>query len=150
MLRRLLSYQLAVMMLLTNIGIPVFTHVCHTQGKSWSSAFIPANSCCSKSDENQSYGFCHLPSAKEEGAAYEARPCCENHSGFVQLNPEVTLSGISSLSKPFDKVFASGIYEGQLRLEFNLAVCKTIVRSHGPPVVLYGRGMLIFQQVFRC
>ncbi|MDQ3017844.1 MAG: hypothetical protein M3R25_14120 [Bacteroidota bacterium] len=150
MIRRLLSYHLAIMMLLTNVGIPVFTHVCHTQGKSWSSAFIPAKSCCSKSKNNQTAGLCHLPESKQEGVSYEARPCCENHSGFAQLNPEIILSGINFSLKSFDQASAVSVQFFQSSLSAHFASVNSAYPSHGPPSALYGRSMLIFQQVFRC
>ena len=150
MIRRLLSYHLAIVMLVTNIGIPVFTHVCHGQGKSWSSAFVPAKSCCTKSKPNELKGLCHIPAAQKDGLSFEARPCCENHSAFAQIHSDLAFSGADFSLKGINQLFTATmsfqLYDASQIL---LNVGETS-RSHGPPQRLYGRSMLIFQQVFRC
>ncbi len=150
MIRRLLSYHLAIVMLVTNIGIPVFTHVCHGQGKSWSSAFVPAKSCCSRSKNNKAEGICHIPGKESQGLSFNARPCCENHAGFVQFQPDILISGAGLLLKGVDKFLASPLSYPEVRISGVSLSMREATRSHGPPRTLHGRSMLIFQQVFRC
>jgi len=147
MLRRILTYNLAVLLLTTNIGIPVFTHICHTQAKSWSSIYVPAKSCCSKKKDGMT-AVCHLD--LDQKAQISRRPCCENHQDLIQLNADFlqTLSkpGVDSNSFHFiannDAILHSFLCNGYDLL-------KT-VRAHGPPVNLYGRSLLISEQVFLC
>lgn len=150
MIRRLLSYHLAFMMLLTNIGIPVFTHICHGQGKSYSSIIIPAKSCCSKSSDEKQVGLCHIPSTRSEGLSIEARPCCENHNGIARLQSDLILSGTGSMEKISEKFSLSPSSYIDLLVTSEYISSEEVTQTHGPPKRPHGRALLISHQVFRC
>jgi hypothetical protein len=148
-IRKILTFHLATLMLVSNVGIPVYRHICHTQAKSWSSIYIPAKSCCSKKKNKTITSPCH-PSGPENKAELKGMPCCENQEGFLQL-------GIDFLRMQTENESAGSVmsFEGV----FNLTSTSPVQfhsssfpsnKPHGPPLILYGRSLLISQQVFRC
>ncbi len=146
---RILTIHLAALMLVSNVGIPVFTHICHTQAKSWSSLYIPAKSCCSKKKHSSFTIPCHN-STQDNSAEIKSRPCCENQGGLLQLSDDFLRSHISNpgdvqIQACHDVFeFASSFLAIQ-----NYSFIQSY-KSHGPPITLYGRSLLISQQVFRC
>lgn len=146
MLRQILTYHLAFLMLLTNIGVPVFKHVCHTQNKTWASLYVPAKSCCRK--EKSSGGWSRLPSAGKQ-TGFSSRPCCENHSGLLRLDTEFYCSNPSWGHAALDHVAVLSPIDEFPSVEITPFFHST-GSPHGPPVVLHGRSLLIAHQVFRC
>lgn len=148
LMRQILTINLAALLLLSNVGIPVFTHICHTQEKSWSSVYVPAKACCSKK-KNKSFIACHSP-VQDDNTVIKGRPCCEDHNELCQLNVDFLRShsgiDISMKYSPLPNIF---ILEGVHIIDIkNLAVNTN--QPHGPPLALHGRSLLISQQVFRC
>ncbi len=146
MLRQFLTYNLAFLLLLTNIGIPVFKHVCHTQEKSWSSLYVPAKSCCKK--EKNTGGLCHLPPADNQ-TEFSSKPCCENHNGLIRLDIEFYCS-YPGWDQSEQQVVAFADHIPVFSLSAFTPLFHSTGSPHGPPVILHGRSLLIAQQVFRC
>ena len=146
MARRILALHLSAILLISCLGIPVFTHVCHTQDKSWSSVFVPAKSCCSKKKDPASKS-CHEAIKSEPG--FSKRPCCENFNKLlqqdcdyiqtivVQGNPAVDLH--TQVMDLYSLSWDQPVYNSSLPLT-----------AHGPPKALYGRSLLISEQLLRC
>ena|SRR5687768_8869782 len=146
MIRQILTFHLAAILLLSNVGIPVFKHICHSQGKTWSSVVIPAKSCCSKK-KLTGVKPCH--STKTE-TGLDSRPCCENQQDFLQLSVDYLQSqlGLTKCSPTFDFVGAF-VFDYKCDLATN-SNHNRFPKTHGPPGNLYGRSLLISQQIFRC
>ncbi len=149
MLHRILAYHLAALVLLTNIGIPVFTHVCNGQGKEWSSVLLPARSCCSKKKEEAKP--CH--SIKRHACGKEGvqpKPCCENKTSLAQLH-STFLSDLESWPVKKLEIAPQAFYAAAISTEFSfpLTTCFPF-QPHTPPLPLHGRSLLISKQVFRC
>ena len=146
MVRQILTFHLAAILLFSNVGIPFFKHICHTQGKSWSSIFIPAKSCCTKKKLTGT-NPCHAP---KNDAGLTSRPCCENHQDILQLSVDYTQSHIGltkySPSLDFLEIPASNHQYGFV----TSSISNRSNKAHGPPMTLHGRSLLISQQIFRC
>src|SRR5687768_9295126 len=147
MLRLVITYVLAVLLLLTNIGIPVFTHICHTQAKSWSSIYVPAKSCCSKNKDAMTLA-CH--SDHSDKTQISRRPCCENHQELIQLNVDFLQTPHKFGSNP-SPIHSGAIVDAILNnFNGNDQDLFITIKAHGPPIGLYGRSLLISEQVFLC
>ncbi len=149
MLRHILTYNLVVLLLLTNIGIPVYTHICHTQAKSWSSFYVPAKSCCSKKSKTPGMLVCHVPKAGAD-SSFKSLPCCENQSGLIKSEVTYTPSQVGWLN--FSLIVLTPVVlpvDNLYPLSFAIG-STSILKTHGPAYTIYGRSLLISQQVFRC
>ncbi len=147
MMRRLLTYHLTFLLLLTNVGVPVFTHVCHTQARSWSSIVIPAKSCCASAKEGIPTGLCHF-SHPSESPHFTTQPCCENHHGIIELEADFITGNIKCPDQ--DKIIAPMPFESISDPGSIDQYYSTFHKPHGPPILLYGRSLLISISNFRC
>ena len=149
MVRQILTYYLIGLLSITNIGIPVFTHICHSKAQSWSSILLPAKTCCSKKKNGDTTKPCH-PSSNKNDTGINKRPCCENHSEFVQLGVDFIQKYMvtgHSIQGPFiNNILEIECFDSTVFFSSFLSSNK----PHGPPLQLYGRSLLISEQVFRC
>ena len=146
MVRQILTFHLAAILLLSNVGLPVFKHICHSQGKVWASVVIPAKSCCSKK-KLTGVDPCHSPK-NETGIA--SRPCCENQQDILQLSVDYLQSHLAITKCPPSFDFLGTFV---FNYKYDLAPTsntKRFHKAHGPPRNLHGRSLLQFQQAFRC
>ncbi len=146
MIRQILTFHLAAILLFSNVGIPVFKHICHSQGKIWSSVVIPAKSCCSK---KKLIGVdpCHSPKSE---TGLSGRPCCENQQDILQLSVDYlqSLIALTKCSPTFD-FSGTFVFHHKYDLVSNSNL-ERFHKAHGPPRNLHGRSLLISQQIFRC
>jgi hypothetical protein len=148
-LRKLLTYHLLLILLISRIGIPVYSHVCHDMAESWTSLFLPANACCSWTFQENGHGCCSATVASC-ATAIEAAPCCENRTELLALN-----SGFVLLAQTFSKAQFNHVDATFFTLPGIAMIGKSHQpildsKSHGPPMALHGRSLLIAEQVFRC
>src|SRR5688572_19150689 len=106
-LRKLLTYHLLIILLVSRTGIPVYSHVCHDMAESWTLLSLPANACCSWTFQQNGHGCCDATKASCE-TDMEAAPCCENrtellamNSGFVLLSKSITKAQYSQVDPTF-------------------------------------------------
>ena len=146
MIRQILTFHLAAILLFSNVGIPVFKHICHSQGKTWSSVIIPAKSCCSKKKLIE-VNPCHSPKSE---TALTGRPCCEDHQDILQLSVDYLNSQVALTKCPpsFD-FLCTFVFNHKYDL-VSTSNSKSFHKAHGPPRNLHGRSLLISQQTFRC
>ena len=149
MIRQFLTYYLITLLITSNIGIPVFTHICHSQAKSWSSICLPAKTCCSKTKSGDTMKPCH-PSTIKKGTGIKSRPCCENYSALIQLELDFIAKN-SANENPLQVLLSNNtlVFECCYPTAF-FSSCLSSNKAHGPPLSLYGRSLLISEQVFRC
>ena len=149
MIQRIIAYHLAFLILFTNIGVPVFTHVCNGQGKSWTSVFGTGRTCCSKKKAKKEKN-CHPVNLAVSKQGIQSKPCCENFVNYQQQQSECynTLP-FGEGQHPQKAVFLP-------HPDFSF-VPFTIVKGnstsfspHAPPAKLHGRSLLIFEQTFLC
>lgn len=148
MLQRILSYHLAILVLLTNLGIPVFTHVCHGQGKEWSSVLLPVRSCCSKKAEPEKP--CQVQKNTHCKKGIKSTPCCENHASLAQLNTNLLADFQAWSVKKLDIVLPVFVFANQAIVFQSNSTTFSSFQPHAPPMPLHGRSLLLFEQVFRC
>lgn len=147
MVRIFITYHLTALVLLTNIGVPMFTHICRGQGKTWSSVLLPARSCCSQKKKPASLGPCHTAS-KYCTPGIQSSPCCENDIAFLQMN--VNLPAITSN----ELISASAL--PMLLIPFTIHDISAVnshyysFLTHSPPIPHHGRSLLLLNQAFRC
>ncbi len=149
MIRQILTYHLSFLLLVTNMGVPVFTHICHTQAKSWSSVGVPAKSCCSKKKTSSFTKPCHTP-VPDQTAKVKGRPCCENENTLIILSTDFHKtsfasdgSSLRSFTYPLMSWTSHPVGIPSLHIASDIS-------PHGPPGHVYGRSLLIFLQLFRC
>ena len=149
MIRRLFSWYLTIVVVLTHVGIPVFAHICHGKGEMWFSMILPSNaSCHTKADRIDNQNAClekSLPST-----TVNAKPCCENQTGLLKIESSYcsSLPGNESKEAPSAAVIDFS-FEGIFFLHAGL-YNPGIERDHAPPVQIYGRELCIRLQDFRC
>lgn len=146
MLRRVITYHLAFLLLLTNIGVPVFTHVCLGHGKSWTSAFVPIHRSCA----SETLGAPETCCAKIKAccsSSNKSSPCCDNTISFEQ-------SDVDLINAPVEEINLSEVYpqhffgaEWLLNSEFSAQVS---FQSHAPPLPSQGIRVFLLHRVIRC
>lgn len=146
MLRRVLTYHLAVLVLLTNIGVPVFTHICYSQGKSWTSVLLPARSCCT----HKVTPAADLTGRKDQkccAARIQSSPCCDNEISLVQMDcdlptqlaGEVIMNGIGSALC----ISTTTSFSTELSNQ-----CSFL--PHAPPILSDGKSIILKLRTIRC
>jgi hypothetical protein len=147
LLRLILTYHLTFLLLVTNVGIPVFTHICHTQEKSWSSILIPAKSCCQKIKSDGCSSSCHA-TKHSQAAEIGKLPCCEDQKSFVQLDadylqqiPENAIQGALTVATTVSALPSFTFFNGNEEIDN---------KPHGPPLRGFGRQLLLSYGILRC
>jgi hypothetical protein len=139
---------LTTLVLLTHIGLPVYSHVCRGQEKTWHSVIVPVESCCT---DRQKVRPCDdLPDAGS-GQTLEKLPCCQDHTTVAGLDTDFTKNHTSFLVKVWP--LAGLLQAVPPFIEFLQPVHSTSCFSfhpHAPPDRLWGRSLLLFKQSFRC
>jgi hypothetical protein len=128
---------LVLLLFLGNIGVPVYTHICKEEG-SFISLFYQDNSHCEK--KQQKLPLCCRKKQEKD--------CCHNESKIYKLQSEFSFSSVKiHFETPI-------IIEEKLTfcslLNFQIKALETKQFSGtDPPPLIYGRRMLIKNQVFR-
>lgn len=150
MVHRILSYHLAILVLLTNLGIPAFTHVCHGQGTVRSSLLLPSVGCCGKKRQvEQPAQACHS-TKKCEKLGIQPKPCCENKVSVARTDAGYFDGQEARVIKRLSDILVS--------LPTSVVAMPILASSyhfvsfqpHAPPLQLHGRSLLVFKQTFRC
>ena len=147
LLRLILTYHLTFLLLVTNVGIPVFTHICYTQSKTWSSVFIPAKSCCQKKKSDGYSSSCY--STKENYSTEIGNlPCCEDQNFFVQLEA-IYLQQLPANTFHSELIIATS---GPVLPSFDFFNGNDEIENkpHGPPLRDFGRQLLLSYGIIRC
>jgi hypothetical protein len=91
---------------------------------------------------------CHKPT--QERASINRMPCCENQHDIIQLNAQY-LQTICKSDQGFTQIYVPISAIDILHIPFpEKSDVFNSQKPHGPPVHLYGRSLLISEQVFRC
>lgn len=147
MVRYIATYLLAALVLFTNIGVPVFTHVCRGQGKTWSSVLLPARSCCRKITRPKVAGPCDT-AGKCCAPGIKSSPCCENETTFLQIDTNMPRGIVEVLTVTSPTiVFLPSCMITSVSSDFSIHYS---FQPHAPPGPVYGRTMLLLNQVFLC
>mgnify|MGYP000883495900 FL=1 len=149
MLRRILAYHLAFIVLLTQVGIPVFTHYCRGKGETWVTAFREGKHCCAK--KIRAVARCGDREDDSCRTSVKKPPCCENRAKLVKMRAEfmpvqvewAPASALISIPALLPDQGLPALYP----VVHDPAI---FFRPHAPPLYRHGRSLLIFEQLFRC
>jgi hypothetical protein len=135
-------------MLLTHLGLPVYSHVCRAQETTKHSVLVPVKSCCSK---KRMASECLTSGPERQGTSIDKAPCCQNHTVVAGLDSDFTFAQPLTVAKlapalpveaPEQACFLPAVDAPSLTI--------TAFEPHGPPPRPWGRFLLISQQIFRC
>jgi hypothetical protein len=149
MAKRIIAYHFAFLVLLTNTWVPIFTHVCHGQNKTWSSVLVPAKSCCSKQKDNK-IKACHLEKHDVKNKGIRQTPCCENRAAFLHEHFDYSNAFSPLTVKALQKALPALGSSCWIPLNSFSENIEFSFRPHAPPLKLHGRSLLIFEQIFLC
>lgn len=147
MINRILAYHLVMLVLLTNVGVPVFTHVCHGRGTVRSSLLLPPGGCCAK--KRQVVQSCHS-TGKCEKAGILSKPCCENKVSIARTDSDYSDGLPAWALKSLADIFVSPPAPVADILVSAFSQHFISFQPHAPPVPLHGRSLLVSKQTFRC
>jgi len=136
-IRILTCWFLTFILFFGNIGVALYTHVCEEEG-SYTSFFVPDNSHCEKK-LSELLACCQKKEKKD---------CCHNETKVFKVQSDYSISLLKfSFAPPFlavEKLFFELNFNPTFNNEENVAFSGS-----DPPPLLYGRKILIRNQVFR-
>jgi hypothetical protein len=147
MARKISSYSLLLLLFLSSLGLPVFTHVCHGMDETWLSLFVPPKGCCDKVGYNTK--TCKSASEGDEGCTLSKNPCCEDEVSLATLGANFTTPLTSSFSLlPIAEIPVTHFYPNLVGYSIHTNVQTNWFDYF--PIPRYGRSLLIFEQLFLC
>ena len=149
MLRQIVSYNLVLLVLCSQVVLPVFSHVCHGMGRTWTSVFKQPDSCC-KNKVKPDFSFaCQREGVCPVSTELKRTPCCESHATCLGIG----LHFVKMATKVFKSVWSSSFIEQKptypIFSSSQVATSFLYYHHHGPPVKLSGRSLLVMKQVFQ-
>jgi len=148
MIRSCLLAYIAFSLFVGQFKLPVFTHVCHGMGKTWTAIIKPPKACCGK--RKQDLKEHHIqPIVPKSCDSVDKSRCCDDHVKYASLSVDL----IQQIVKTYSHF--NGVPDASHSLEktFFLSISPSfegIVHVHGPPGKLSGRRLLIAHQLFLC
>jgi hypothetical protein len=143
----ILHITISLNLLLSNIGMPIFEHICKRQGTTIS-FYIKSKTCCSKKSK------CHIAQARKTQDDYKSKeefkkqPCCKDLNHF-EKNTTPGLKQFSSLAgKHFlfeNSSFVTTVFN--LGHKFDFYSYTNFQHYHPPPVIL---AIYKIIEVYRC
>src|SRR5678815_1919131 len=148
MMRSCLLAYISLSLFLGQANLPMFTHVCHGMGKTWTALGKPPKACCGKRKKDlQAH---HATPQKPISFTFiEKSRCCDDHIKYASLSVLLIHQVVKNFSQ--DNVISYAAHSLEA-LSFNviLPAYDGIVHVHGPPGKLSGRDLLIAYQLFLC
>ena len=137
MIRTITICFLTLLLFFGNVGVPVYTHICKEEG-SFISLFYQDNSHCEKKEQN-------LPACCRKK---QKKDCCHNESKIYKLQSEFSFSSVKILFETPIIIEEKTIFCSLSNFQINALESKQFSVIDPPPLI-YGRRMLIKNQVFR-
>ena len=137
MIRIITCWFLTFILFFGHIGVAMYTHVCEEEG-SFSSLFVPDNSHCEKK-------LSELPACCQKK---QKKDCCHNETKVFKVKSDYSTS---FLKLSFASSFLA-VEKHFFELNFNPTISNEESLSFSgtdPPPMIYGREILIRNQVFR-
>jgi hypothetical protein len=136
-IRILTCWFLTVILFFGNVGVALYTHVCEEEG-TFTTFFVPDNSHCEKK-------FSELPECCQKK---QKKDCCHNETKIFKLQSNYLTSFLKfsfdsqllAVEKHFFEINFNPTFNNEKTLAFS---------GTDPPPLLYGRKILIRNQVFR-
>lgn len=146
MLKRAITYHLAFLLLLTNIGVPVFTHVCLGHGTSWTTPYVPMHLSCAKEAAGATETSCGERKACCSSSS-TSKPCCDNTISFEQADIDQVFAAVEEIY--LSKVVPQLFFVTQWILQPELST-QVSFQSHAPPLLPQGTNLFLLHRVIRC
>lgn len=148
MLRSSLLAYIALSLFLGQANLPMFTHVCHGMGKSWTALVKPPKACCGK--QKKDLREHHLaPTQPKSCDTIDKSRCCEDHIKYASLSVQLIQSIVKTFVQDNGVLLTMHSLDGGL-FSSDAPVYEGIIHVHGPPGKLSGRELLIAHQLFLC
>ena len=148
MLRSCLVAYIALSLFLGQANLPIFTHVCHGMGKSWTALVKPPKACCGK--QKKDLRDHHLaPTQPKSCDTIDKSRCCEDHVKYASLSVQLIQSIVKTFAQDIGVLLILPSLDGGF-FSSDAPEYKGIVHVHGPPGKLSGRDLLIAHQLFLC
>ncbi len=147
---KVFSYPFILLVLCSQVYLPVYTHVCHGMGKTWASAIVKPDSCCRKKKPDDGLKGCHSGEIPSSGLQFNKLPCCESHSSCLGLGLQFT----KHIPKAVVKILPHPDPIGKTPEDIfsSLQVPAKTYWWHllGPPLARDGRAVLRSKQQLQC
>lgn len=143
---RLLAYNLAGLVLVVNLGVPVFTHACSGMGTTTTSFFLPFIRCCEHGMPVED--DCEETPEPICCGANGKSGCCDNNISFEQLHGDLFFS-LTENNIHVDKLLLSGVAYSHLTPE-EVSISSISFYPHAPPGPDPPKAIRLKYQVFRC
>ena len=137
MIRILTCWFLTVILFFGNVGVALYTHVCEEEG-TFTTFFGPDNSHCEKK-------FSELPECCQKK---QKKDCCHNETKIFKVKSDYSTSCLKLI---FDSPLLA-VEKKKIEFNFNPTISNEESLSFSgtdPPPMLYGRKILIRNQVFQ-
>lgn len=148
MFRGILLAYISLSLFLSQANLPLFTHICHGMGKTWTALVKPPKACCGKIKQKDLTRPCEKM-APNSVASYDKEPCCEDHVKNISLSVQFLSQAVKALAQTdlSPSIPPSFLY--------GISVCilpsfHEIVQDHGPPNHPSGRDLLIAHHLLLC
>lgn len=149
-LRRLLAHHLALLVFVSQLYLPVNTHVCHGMGKIWSAIWVKPDSCCKNTKAKIFKIHVHSEQTQRSKLEWKQLPCCESHISCLALAAQYVKSASSSVAKSPETTQAISCPLLKLCSSFLSFQNPLCILLHGPPPPRSGSEILTWHQVRRC
>ena len=139
MFRRLSIWVIIILLFAGNIGISVYNHICSKDGV-FTSLYFPNDSHCQEK-QNKLPPCCQKKKIKKSN-------CCHNETKIFKLKADYS----NTCSKIDLSIKSISISKDNLLAFFSVEVANTESKKfsgHDPPPLIFGREILIQNQVFR-
>ena len=148
MFRSCLVAYIALSLFLGQANLPMYTHVCHGMGKSWTALVKPPKSCCGKQKKDlRSHPL--TPTQPKACDTIEKSQCCDDHVKYASLSVQLIQSIVKTFAQDIGVHLILHSLDGGF-FSSDAPVYEGIVHVHGPPGKLSGRDLLIAHQLFLC
>src|SRR5690554_3500545 len=136
-MRKVLAISLAFILLLSNVGVTLATHLCGGQA-------LMSRIMVGAGDLDCGMPGMDSDSEPENGIHYKAKPCCENHYQTLEVKDDYQPSKIVQLDFNID--FAVALVHTFLNIGLFLEADKPPYGNYSPPLLL--RDITVLNQVF--
>jgi len=134
-MRKVLAISLAFILLLSNVGVTLATHLCG--GQALMSRIMVGSG-------DLDCGMPGMDSEPENGIHYKAKPCCENHYQSLEVKDDYQPSKILQLD--FNLDFAVALVHTFLNIGLFPEINKPQQANYSPP--LLPQDITVLNQVF--
>ena len=147
MIRSFLLAYIALSLFLSQANLPLFTHICHGMGMTWTALVKPPKACCGKIKRKE-YAV-HCRKILSNVVVIDKEPCCEDHVDYVSLSVQVVhqFAKVQTQTKLYHSIAPAFLHGFSISA---VAALDVIVQDNGPPRQLSGRNLLIAYQLFLC